>query len=75
MPSCLQIASTNNEDEYEALIQGLELEQCMRFQCLCVMGYSKIIVNHIKNKYGINNCRLKAYAKKVWDLIDMNIPI
>ena len=29
-----------------------------------------LVVNQVKNKYGIKKCRLKAYSRKVWDLID-----
>jgi len=28
------------------------------------------MINQVKNRYGINKCRLNAYAKKNWDLID-----
>ena len=42
----------------------------MGIKFLYVMGDSKFVVNHIKNKYRIKKFRLKAYAKKVWDLID-----
>ena len=66
----LKLKCTNNEAKHGALIQGLEFNQCMRIKCLCIMGYFELVVNHIKNKYGIKKCRLKTYAKKVWDLID-----
>lgn len=37
---------------------------------LVFFGDSELVVNQDKNKHGIKKCRLKAYAKKVWDLID-----
>lgn len=42
----------------------------MNIKCVYVFGYSELVVNQVKNKYGIKKCRLKAYAKKVWDLIN-----
>lgn len=66
----LKFECTNNKVDYEARIQGLELEKHVGIKYLSILGYSKLKVNHIKNKYGIKKCRLKAYAKKVWDLID-----
>lgn len=65
-----QFECTNNEAEYEALIKGLELTMNMGIRCLYVFGDSRILINQIKNKYGIKKRILKAYTRKVWDLIE-----
>jgi ribonuclease HI len=65
----LQFECTNNEAKYEALIQGLTLSHQMEIIDLIVMGDSELVVNHIQKKYNIKKEILKAYATRVWDLI------
>ena len=66
----LQFECTNNEAEYEALVQGLELAKNMGINFLFVFRYLELVINQTMNKYGINKCILVAYAKNFWDLIE-----
>jgi ribonuclease HI len=66
----LEFPCTNNEAEYEALIQGLILSLQMQVENLVVTGDSKLVINHIKKKYRIKKERLKHYARRVWEIID-----
>ena len=66
----LEFECMNNEAEYEVVIQGLELVKDMNIKSLSIFGDLDLVVNQVKNRYGIKKCRLKAYAKKFWDLID-----
>lgn len=52
----LEFESTNHEAEYEALIQGLELAKDVNIECLFVFEDSNLVVNQVKNKYGIKKC-------------------
>lgn len=65
----LQFECTNNEVEYESLIQALELEKNMGIRCLWVFGDSELVINQVKKNYGIKKSRLKEYVRKVWDLM------
>ena len=67
----LQFECTNNEVEYEDLIQGLELKRHMGIIFLYIFAYLDIVFNHVKNKHGIKKCWLKEYIWKVWDLINI----
>ena len=42
----------------------------MNIKSLYVLGDLELVVNQVKSIYGIKKCRLKAYGKKFWDLID-----
>ena len=43
----------------------------MGIKILYVFGDSNGMANHVKNKYGMKKCRLKAYATKVLYLIEI----
>ena len=66
----LEFEYTNNEAEYEALIQRLELAKYMNIKCFSIFGDSKSVVNQVKIIHGIEKCRIKVYVKKLWDLIN-----
>jgi ribonuclease HI len=66
----LEFPCTNNEAEYEALIQGLTLALQMQVKYLVVTGDSELVINHIKRRYRIKKERLKHYARRVWEIID-----
>jgi ribonuclease HI len=66
----LEFPCTNNEAEYEALIQGLTLALQMQVNDLVVNGDSKLVINHIQKKYNMKKERLKLYGKMVWNLVD-----
>jgi ribonuclease HI len=49
----LEFPCTNNEVEYEALIQGMIISLQMKVENMVVTGDSELVINHIKNKYKI----------------------
>jgi ribonuclease HI len=66
----LYFFTTNNIDEYEALVLGLRDAKDMAIDCLVVFGDSELIINQFKNIYQTKQQRIKQYINKVWDLID-----
>jgi hypothetical protein len=50
----LEFPCTNNDIEYQALIQGMNLSLQMKVENFVVTGNYILVINHIKNKY-INN--------------------
>lgn len=66
----LDFQCTNNEVEYEALIQGIEIARDLGIGNLIVMGDFEFVVNHVRNKYQVKKCKLKAYLQRVRTLID-----
>jgi ribonuclease HI len=65
----LKFECTNNEAEYEALVQGLILSHQMEITNLIVTGDSKLVVNHVQMSYKFKKEKLKLYAIRVWDII------
>lgn len=57
----LEFEATNNVDEYEALLLGLELAKALRVKFLSIKGDSDLIIMQIKNKFTCKNQRLKNY--------------
>jgi ribonuclease HI len=66
----LEFSCTNNEVEYEDLIQGMVLAQEMKIEHLIVTGNSDLVINHITQKYKIKKERLKLYFKRVNELME-----
>lgn len=51
------------------MVKGLTLAHHMGISDLVGMGDFELVVNHIQKMYIIIKKRLKAYARRVWDLI------
>jgi ribonuclease HI len=66
----LEFPCTNNEAEYEALIQGMILALQMKVENMVVTGDSELVINHIKKKYRIKKEKIKHYAKRACELMD-----
>jgi ribonuclease HI len=66
----LEFPCTNNEAEYEALIQGMILALEMNIEHLIVTGDSELVINQITQKYKIKKERLKLYFKRVNELME-----
>jgi ribonuclease HI/probable phosphoglycerate mutase len=64
----LDIPCTNNETEYEALIQGMNLSLQMKLENLIVTIDYELVINHIKNKYKIKKEKLEFYVKRANEL-------
>jgi ribonuclease HI len=65
----LEFPCTNNEAEYEALIQGMIISLQMKVENLVITGDSELIINHIRKKYKVKKEKLKCYAKRVPELM------
>jgi ribonuclease HI len=62
--------ATNNEAEYRALIQGLELaseEGCTEVEA---RGDSEVIVKQVRGEYGVNQPELRPLRNRVQELAD-----
>jgi ribonuclease HI len=66
----LEFACTNNEAEYEALIQGMILAQELKIEHLIVTGDSELVINQVTQRYKIKKERLKLYFKRVNELME-----
>ena len=54
---------SNNVDEYQALILGLEMEMDAKTTCLEVFGDSKLIINQVLLHYDVKKSELIPYCK------------
>jgi ribonuclease HI len=67
----LEFPCTNNEVEYEALIQGMIITiQIMKVKHLVVTGDYELIINHVRRKYKVKRDKLKCYAKIMMELME-----
>jgi ribonuclease HI len=66
----LEFSCTNNEAEYEALIQGMILAQEMQIEHIIVTGEFELVINHVTQRYKIKKERLKLYFKRVNELME-----
>jgi ribonuclease HI len=66
----LEFLCTDNEAEYEALIQGMIISIQMKVEHLVVIGDSKLIINHVKRKYKVKKEILKCYSKRVIEFME-----
>lgn len=57
---------SNNEAEYEGLIQGLMLA----VKKLKVLGDTKLVVNQIRGISSAKHVRMRSYRQRDWDLIE-----
>jgi hypothetical protein len=70
MPTKLEFETTNNVEEYEALVLGLRVAKDIKIEELAVFGDVELIVHQVKNMYQEKHPRLRTYKNEVWDLID-----
>jgi len=61
----LNYETTNNVDEYEALILGLEKAKKMNIKNLSIFGYFELVVNQVKARCQTKNPCLRAYKNQV----------
>ncbi len=64
----LEGTGTNNEAEYNALIQGLKKAQALGWTDINVQGDSKLVVNQVNGKWSVKSDNLKGpcqIAKKL----------
>jgi ribonuclease HI len=63
--SRLETYCTNNQAEYETLLCGLELLDCMRVKYVRAFGDSQLVVQHILEEYQCLDGTLNIYLKNV----------
>jgi ribonuclease HI len=69
--SCiLELECTNNNTEYEALVQGLKKSIDLNIKELKVFGDSEIIIGKVKNNIHCKSPQLINYQQEVHILID-----
>ena len=61
----LQYQTTNNEDEYEALLKGLELAKSLGAELMLVQGDSQLVMDQVNRTYEAKEERVKKYLNKV----------
>jgi ribonuclease HI len=62
--SRLKTYCTNNQAEYEALLFGLELVNCMRVKNVKAFGDSQLVVQHVLEEYQCLDGTLNSYLEK-----------
>jgi ribonuclease HI len=67
--SRLKTYCTNNQDEYEALLFGLELLNCMGVKHVREFGDSRLAVQQILEEYQCLDGTLNSYLEKCWGII------
>jgi ribonuclease HI len=60
---------TNNQDEYEALLFGLELLNCMGVKHVRAFGDSQLVVQQVLEEYQCFDGTLNSYLEKCWGII------
>ena len=61
----LQYQTTNNEAEYEALLQGLELAKSIGADSVIIQGNSLLIINQVNEICEAKEDWMKKYLNKV----------
>ena len=60
----LQFQTTNNEVEYEALLQGLELVKSLGVDLILVQGDSQMVIGQVNGTCEAKEERMKRYLEK-----------
>ena len=66
----LDLPTTNNEAEYEALVAGLNLAKATDAENMVVHCDSHVITSQINSDYECKNERIKKYLEEVKNRID-----
>ena len=66
----LEFKTTNNIEEYEALLLGVKAAKEMGIMCMRIFGDADLIIQKVNNTFQAKNVRLKAYRNEVWKLRD-----
>jgi ribonuclease HI len=66
----LEFETTNNVEEYVALVLGLRAAKDMGIQEISIFGDVELIVHQIRNIYQAKHPQLRSYRNEAWDLVD-----
>ena len=61
----LHFPSSNNVDEYEALINGLRIAIELGIRCLNIRGDSQLVVNQVMKELSCYDSKMAAYCQEV----------
>ena len=61
----LGFSATNNEAEYEALLQGMAMVQKIGGKAMKVFSYSKLVVGQVKGELEARDVRMQEYLSQV----------
>ena len=62
---CLDFPMTNNEAEYEALVEGLDLAKVARATSVVVYCDSQVVMSQVNGDYECRGERMKKYLEQV----------
>ena len=62
---CLDFPMTNNEAEYEALVEGLDLAKVARATSVVVYCDSQVVMSQVNGDYECRGERIKKYLEQV----------
>jgi ribonuclease HI len=66
----MEFETTNNVEEYEALVLGMRAAKEMGIKEIAIFVDAELIIQQVRNAYRANNPQLRNYRNEVWDLID-----
>ncbi|XP_066311316.1 uncharacterized protein [Miscanthus floridulus] len=66
----IHFSSSNNVDEYEALINGLYIAVELGIQWLLVQGDSQLVINQVMKESSCHNAKMAVYCREVGQLED-----
>ena len=58
-------SATNNEAEYEALLEGMSMVQRMRGKTVKMFSDSRLVVNQVKGELEARDERMQGYLSQV----------
>ena len=61
----LDFLATNNEDEYEALLEGVSMVQKMRGKAIKMFSDSRLVVGQVKGELEARDERMQRYLSQV----------
>ena len=61
----LDFSATNNEAEYETLLEGMDMVQRMRGKSIKLFSDSKLVVGQVRGEFEAKNERMQGYLNQV----------
>lgn len=67
----VRIKASNNQEEYKALIGGLNLAIAMDIKRISIYSDSKLVANQVLNRFQAKEDNMKAYLNKIRTLLEI----
>ena len=61
----LDFSATNNEAEYETLLEGMAMVQIMGGKSIKLFSDSKLVVGQVKGEFEVKDERMQGYLNQV----------